>query len=78
MRTGINRNSYPPEWKAITTRLKAQANYTCQKCNRKADRTKGIQLAVHHIDGNTQNNRDTNLIVLCRKCHLLEELKKAP
>lgn len=74
----MDRRYYPIDWKAITTRLKQRANWTCQKCHRHADRGKGIQLAVHHINGNTQDNRDTNLIVLCRRCHLMEELKKAP
>ena len=74
----MNRQDYGPEWKGITTRLKARANWQCQQCHRHADRSKGIQLAVHHKDGDIKNNRDTNLKVLCRKCHLLEELKRAP
>lgn len=26
-------------------------------------------LTVHHIDGNIENNEDTNLQTLCRECH---------
>lgn len=29
-------------------------------------------LVVHHRDGNRQNNEDTNLQVLCKKCHQKE------
>lgn len=69
---------YPDNWKAITTRLKGKANWTCQKCHRHENKAKGIQIAVHHIDGNTSNNIESNLIVICRKCHLREHLKMRP
>lgn len=39
----------------------------CQACNRK----KGVvNLVVHHIDGNKQNNEPENLVTLCVGCHL--------
>ena len=27
----------------------------------------------HHIDGNTSNNDATNIKVLCRRCHMIED-----
>lgn len=32
-----------------------------------------VRLAVHHKDGNPENNRLSNLICLCQKCHLFAE-----
>ena len=29
-----------------------------------------IVLTVHHIDGNLENNHNSNLLLLCQKCHL--------
>ena len=36
----------------------------CQLCKNK------YPLLVHHIDGNSSNHRPTNLITLCRECHV--------
>lgn len=30
-----------------------------------------FNLIVHHIDGNRKNNKQKNLIVLCKRCHAL-------
>jgi len=50
----------------------AKAKYRCSKCKRKLPATK---LVVHHKDGKgrgskNSNNEDSNLIALCRACHL--------
>ena len=45
---------------------------TCQwkkACNGKLLNIK--DLVIHHINFNTNDNRKTNLITLCKKCHLL-------
>lgn len=51
-------------------------NYTCSLCNLKADES---QLVVHHKDGNgrgksvkDKNNELSNLVTLCRSCHIKE------
>jgi 5-methylcytosine-specific restriction endonuclease McrA len=36
---------------------------SCRMCGNKID------LQVHHIDENRQNNQMSNLIILCRSCH---------
>jgi hypothetical protein len=38
----------------------------CQECNIRTKR----RLDIHHIDGNKLNNSLSNLITLCRSCHL--------
>lgn len=72
-----NKRLYPPRWREIANRIKEKANYTCQHCKNKHKPPKVI-LTVHHRDGDPTNNADTNLIALCRKCHLREQTKLQP
>jgi len=55
------------EWKEKSRQAKEQAKYRCQLCNRKGNDT---TLHTHH---NTYDRLlledDTDLIVLCKKCH---------
>lgn len=71
----LTRKDYPPKWRAIALRIKNKANWKCQKCKVEHNPVKGIQLGVHHKDGNPMNSSDSNLIALCRKCHLMEQMK---
>lgn len=52
-----------------------QAGYKCQRCgwDEINPYTKKTPLQIHHIDGNSLNNRPENLIVLCPNCHALTE-----
>ena len=45
-------------------------NYTCQKCGHQYFRGRRNKGVVHHIDGHASNNNPTNLVFLCRKCHM--------
>lgn len=47
-----------------TDNLMFANDHTCCVC-----RTKGKNVQVHHIDGNTSNNAPENLAVLCLDCH---------
>ena len=38
----------------------------CKKCHRTAHQT---QLDLHHKDGNSNNDKWTNIVILCRACH---------
>ncbi len=59
-------------------------NWTCQWCDYKNSRdlnNRTKKLHVHHIDLNGKNNKDENLILLCRVCHykfhsLIKEQKR--
>ena len=42
-------------------------NYTCQYCGFRAEKWQ----IVHHIDGNPNNNQETNLETVCPMCNLV-------
>ncbi len=48
-------------------------NSKCAICdwNRVSPYTNNIMLEVDHIDGNSENNSEENLILLCPNCHSL-------
>jgi hypothetical protein len=48
-------------------------NYKCSKCGwNKKHPTSGVPpLEIDHIDGNSENNTEYNLRVLCPNCHAL-------
>jgi len=49
--------------------IRKRDNYTCQECGYIEEKL-GYNLHIHHIDYNKQNNNPSNLIGLCRTCHL--------
>lgn len=62
-------------WGKVRARYIA-LNPLCEDC-----KSRGRILAadeVHHIDGNTRNNHDDNLMALCRPCHYSYGKKKEP
>lgn len=50
-------------------------NYKCEKCGwgEINPHTNRVPLQIHHIDGNSENNTEENLQVLCPNCHSLTE-----
>ncbi|MBR4642684.1 MAG: HNH endonuclease [Selenomonadaceae bacterium] len=61
-------NVYQENWIEISRRLKAKHNYTCQECHRNFSDCKSL-LHVHHKNGRKNDNRESNLEVLCYDCH---------
>lgn len=47
----------------LKNKIKDRDNNSCQLCG------DTNELHVHHIDYNKNNNEETNLVTLCRKCH---------
>lgn len=56
------------DWKQIRLKILEHDNYSCQYCGFKSDKWQ----IVHHIDGNPNNNREPNLMVVCQMCNLIE------
>ena len=52
--------------------VRNRSNKKCFICN------EVMTLQVHHIDGNSKNNVEDNLVALCRRCHIkVDVLRKA-
>jgi predicted HNH restriction endonuclease len=74
---------YPSNWKEISDRVKAAANYRCEKCTQyglppgkryvKIERShrQKISLQVHHWNRDPSDNHWSNLGCLCSSCHLI-------
>lgn len=67
-RGGISFEPYPICFnKGLKKKILKRDSYTCQLCKRK--RSKKLPLLIHHIDYDKDNNIESNLVSLCRRCH---------
>lgn len=57
--------------KTLKTNLVSQRGHKCEICQNISWLNQPIPLQLHHIDGNSQNNDNTNLQLLCANCHSL-------
>lgn len=59
----------------VRTRLIRERGEACEECgwNQKNIFHNIISVQVHHIDGDSQNNNEENLKILCPNCHSLTE-----
>lgn len=55
--------------RSIREILLKERPYKCEKCGLTEWLGETIALQVHHIDGNSNNNIRTNLMLLCPNCH---------
>lgn len=76
-KTGIINGSTKSDWKSYSRYIR---RYLFEKYNNKCSRcgwgeeniySHSIPLEVEHIDGNSQNNSEENLTLLCPNCHSL-------
>lgn len=67
--------TYSEFWKDVAGVIKINQSYVCAGCGVDCERTNknGLQMSVHHVDGNVENNERDNLIGLCSRCHLREQ-----
>jgi 5-methylcytosine-specific restriction endonuclease McrA len=54
----------------IRSRIRFRDRFTCQICGKKEQPGKENRLDVHHIDYNKLNTSSSNLVALCRSCHI--------
>lgn len=70
---GTRLESYSEDWNnTLKESIRQRDNYICQLCGIHQDELSGWNklLDVHHIDYNKKNNNPSNLITLCRSCHV--------
>jgi hypothetical protein len=76
-------NNYPPDFDAISARVRAERGWRCECCRRDFSRAGDRKyLHVHHKNGMKNENFERNLQVLCLGCHVNQpqhaHLKKFP
>lgn len=64
-------NIYPDNWEHVSELHRKLCHYRCERCGKDCSHDHKL-LHVHHINGNKQDLRQTNLIALCRECHIQE------
>lgn len=69
-RRSITGAVYPPDWKAISQRVRGEAGWHCIRCDHPHDPAAGRTLTCHHLDMDPGNNVWWNLLALCQRCHL--------
>ena len=78
----INYAEYHPKWTLISKMIRfKRAKNKCEWCGAENYKPHPITnskvvLTVAHIDRNKDNNRFTNLVALCQKCHLGHDAKQ--
>ena len=69
-RGGISFDKYGPAFnKTLKLKIRERDGFTCQICG-VHESTLKEHLSVHHIDFVKAHNMDSNLVSLCRSCHL--------
>lgn len=68
-----NGREYPHDWSEIRGMIYERDNWTCQECGSKCvpygrSETKRV-IQCHHIDYDTKNCIEDNLVTLCLSCH---------
>jgi len=77
-----NRDRYPPDWKAISDRIRLRADHCCEGSPSYPDcRARNylphpvtgsiVILTVAHLDHTPENCEDANLRAWCQRCHLV-------
>ena len=75
----IDKSKYPPDWAAISSRIRFnRARNCCELCGaenyKKHPVTNSkVVLAVAHLNRDTTDNSEENLKALCQFCHLAHD-----
>ena len=62
-------NDYTVDWPNISKSIKIKHGYQCETCNVVLRNSESKYLHVHHRNGQKNDNRDSNLAVMCVACH---------
>lgn len=70
LQKGRYENSHKLRLRLIAEGLKS---HKCEHCNRTKWLKQKIPLQLHHVDGDKENNRINNLLLLCPNCHAVTD-----
>lgn len=56
------------EWKQLRQKILARDNFTCAYCGYRSEKYQ----IVDHIDGDPENNSDSNFQIVCQMCNLVK------
>ena len=79
---GLSFLEYPQEFSdELKEEIRLRDGFRCQECFRhqgelRTSTNKPYKLNIHHIDYNKKNCESSNLISLCRSCHLQTNFKR--
>jgi 5-methylcytosine-specific restriction endonuclease McrA len=62
-------NAYPSNWLAVSVLQKQRSNFQCVECQRILLGVDSRFLHVHHLNGQKNDCSESNLAVLCIRCH---------
>ena len=73
---GVGDQGYSSDWILVKRAVRKRDDYQCLECNAN---TFGffVRPDVHHIDADKLNNEWSNLICLCRSCHIRAQFRLA-
>ena len=75
-------SNYPDNWAEISTAVKQDCGYCCERCNLEClpptasyrhlslVLRRRLSAQTHHVDGDPSHNERANLMCLCASCHL--------
>lgn len=66
------KSEYPSGWDSVKREVRVRDDHFCLNCQKTHFRPNRAP-DVHHIDGNKRNCGLSNLISLCRRCHVIAE-----
>lgn len=61
--------------KELKEKIRKRDNFSCRECGCSENNLK-YKLSIHHIDYNKKNNKEDNLISLCKNCHSKTNYKR--
>jgi endogenous inhibitor of DNA gyrase (YacG/DUF329 family) len=67
---GKSYEPYTPDFNgSLKAKIKLRDKYECQICGL-LEKDKKLPFNIHHIDYDKNNSKESNLILLCHRCHL--------